>query len=37
MTEIELFMLGFTTTFAWGLVAWAAGFVRSILTGGHNE
>jgi len=37
MSEIEIFMTGFGFTFIMGLGAWAAGFVRSILTGGHNE
>jgi len=37
MTPIQIFMTGFGFGFAAGLSAWAAGFVRAIITGGHNE
>jgi len=37
MTPIQTFMTGFAFGFCAGLTAWAAGFVRAIITGGHNE
>lgn len=37
MNPIEVFMIGVGTAFSWGLVAWGAGFVRAIISGGHNE
>lgn len=37
MTPIEIFMVGWGACFGWGLIAWAVGFVKAIITGGHNE
>jgi len=37
MTPIEIFMTGFAFGFAAALTAWAAGFVKAIISGGLNE
>lgn len=37
MTEIQIFMAGFASVFAFGLLCWGAQFVRALVGGGFNE